>query len=228
MKIIGRSGATIYEAEARSIKELVESAVKGWVNLKCADLRDANLAYVNLDGANLIGADLRGADLIDANLIDANLIDANLRGANLAYANLEGVNFRGADLRGADLVGANLWEANLEDTNLDGADLRGATLSHANLKNTNLNRANLKNVKITFAVGNSKEIKSILNTIYPITYTKDQLAIGCEQYSMREWKNFSDREILKLDGKEGLKWWKEWRDFLFLAIDKSFEYEDTI
>jgi hypothetical protein len=100
--------AVLYSSEASTIREAVESAVKGGADLRGADL----------EGANLGGADLRGADLRDANLGDADLEGANLRGADLRGADLEG-----ADLRGAYLEDANLGGAYLEDANLGGADL---------------------------------------------------------------------------------------------------------
>jgi len=59
---------------------------------------------------------------------------------------------------------------------------------------------------------------------YHITFTKDILAIGYEQYSIAEWKAFSDEEISNMDKDEdALEWWHKWKDFIFLAIDKCFK-----
>ena len=113
----------LYELECESIKECVESAVKGGAYLGGADLYGANLRGANLGGANLYGADLRGADLGGANLRGANLGGADLYGAYLGGADLYGAYLGGADLRGADLRCADLRGANL-----GGANLRGAYL----------------------------------------------------------------------------------------------------
>jgi len=63
----------IFSAEAHSLKELVEAAVKA----------GSDLTLANLAGANLVGVDLSDADLSGANLLGANLNGANLNGTNL-------------------------------------------------------------------------------------------------------------------------------------------------
>ncbi len=78
-KIYTIDGKLILEDATKSIKELVEHAVKQKISLKGA----------NLKGANLEGANLEDADLEDANLEDANLEDAKLKGANLNDTILE-------------------------------------------------------------------------------------------------------------------------------------------
>ena len=118
------TGKVLFRAEAKTIREAVEAAVKAKADLRGADLRDADLRAANLRDANLRDAVLRGADLRDANLRAADLRAADLRGADLRGADL-----RGADLRGADLRAANLRDANLRDAVLRGADLRGADLA---------------------------------------------------------------------------------------------------
>ena len=98
MKIFNREGSSfLFESEKKTLKEVVEEAIKQDADLEGADLR----------GANLEGAYLRGADLEGANLEGAYLRGADLRGAYLRGADLEGANLEGADLYGADLRGAN-------------------------------------------------------------------------------------------------------------------------
>jgi Pentapeptide repeats (8 copies) len=98
---------------AKTVLEVVKSAIDAKKSLYGADLR----------GAYLSGADLYGADLRSANLSGANLYGADLRGANL----------RNADLHGADLRSANLHSADLHSADLSGADLYGADLRNADL-----------------------------------------------------------------------------------------------
>ena len=44
--------------------------------------------------------------------------------------------------------------------------------------------------------------------IYDITVTNKHIRIGCEQHLKEDWKNFSDDEIVKMDGKSALKFWR--------------------
>ena len=150
-----------------------------------------------LRDANLAGVDLEDADLKDTDLRDADLRGADLRGADLRGADLVGVDLRDADLRGADLVGVDLVGANLVGVNLVGAYLGGVN-------------------------GNLKELKTMQIETYSISFTKDILQIGCKSFSHTEWKNFSDDEINKMD-IQALSFWNKWKDFIFKAIELSFE-----
>ena len=144
----------------------------------------------DLRGAYLTEADLRGAYLTEANLRGAYLTEAYLAEANLARANLAR-----ADLRGADLVEANLARANLE----------GAYLAEANLEGANLEGAS----------GNNKEIKTIQADLWIINYTESVIQIGCKNYTIEEWFDFSDEIIKKMDAK-ALEFWKKWKPILEL------------
>ncbi len=159
-----------------------------------ANLREADLRGADLRGANLSGADLSGADLSGANLREANLRWANLRRANLREANLYEANLSGANLCGVDLHGANLYEVNLSGAALSGVDLCEASISNA--------------------IGNRKEICSTQIGEYPIVYTSTQLAIGCTQRSIEEWK---DPTFLS---KSQLYRWQEHSDFIWNILKR--------
>jgi len=87
------TGEVIYYSDHKTMRKMLETAVKS----------GAYLSGANLWGANLSGADLAGANLSGANLSGANLSEADLRGANLLEANLSGAYLRGANLSGAYL-----------------------------------------------------------------------------------------------------------------------------
>jgi len=160
-------------------------------------LADHNLWLLGQGGAR---ADLRGADL---------------RGANLGGAGLEGADLEGANLREANLRGADLWETILQGADLQGADLRGVILQGANLQGANLQGADLWN-----CVGNRAEVKSLQLDTYSVTYTHDTLQIGCKQFPITEWWEFSDARIISMDGG-ALEWWREWKETLRMLIEKS-------
>jgi len=216
---------TYTDKELKEILRLHELWLRDDTEGVRANLRGANLRGANLRGAYLIGANLEDANLEDANLRDANLEDANLRGANLEDANLVDANLVDANLRGANLRGANLRGANLVDANLVDANLRGAYLIDANLRGANLRGANLEDAylrgayleaNIRYCVGNGKEIKTIQTDLYHIAYTKDTMAIGCEQHSIEAWFSFSDETIAAMDEGRYLEWWKKNKETLRL------------
>ena len=170
-------------------------------NLYGANLKDANISGVSLRGANLYGANLKYADLRGANLRDTDLRGASLRDANLRGADIRGANLRGADLRGANLKDADLRGASLRDADIEGADISRVMLPY---------------------IGNTKEICSMQLEKYHITFTKDILKIGCQQHAIDTWKEFSDDTIDSMDNG-ALEWWNKWKDFIFFAIELSFE-----
>jgi len=162
--------------------------------------------------ANLCWANLYGAKLRDANLYGAKLRDANLYGADLRGANLYGANLYRADLRGANLYGANLY----------GADLRGANLCRANLYGAGLHGACLYGAKLHYVIGNGQEIKTIQTGVWHLSYSKETMAIGCEQHVISDWFSFDDERITKMDD-EALKFWRKWKPILqqIMEIDES-------
>jgi len=104
----------------------------------------------------------------------------------------------GADLNGADLNGADLNGADLNGADLNGADLTGANLININLTGANLNGANLNGNDIAYCIGDGIIIKNIPDLTWHISYTKDVMAIGCEQHTIDQWKSFTDDEIDKI------------------------------
>ena len=122
-------------------------------------------------------------------LIDANLRYANLRSSDLRYANLRYADLRGANLRSSDLRSSDLRYADLENADLENADLR-------------------------YAIGNNSEVKTIQASEYVITYTEKIINIGCQSHTKEKWFNFTDDQILKMDGERALNWWKKWKPIL--------------
>lgn len=193
-------GSIIFSIETETIKLAVEAAIKS-----SADLSYADLSYAHLSSADLSYANLRSASLRSANLRSANLSSADLRYANLSYANLSYADLRYAHLRYANLRSANLRSAHLRYAHLRYADLRYADLRYAVIAdNINVTKAPLQ----------------IFGLAYPITIWDAHMHIGCQFHSLAEWDAFTDEEIVDMDGKNALKFWRAHKSPIF-AIAKS-------
>ena len=55
---------------------------------------------------------------------------------------------------------------------------------------------------------------------WAIAFTSEIIAIGCQQHTIKEWKEFEDERIHEMDSS-ALEWWKKWKDFIFMAIELS-------
>jgi hypothetical protein len=146
---------------------------------------------------------------------------ASLAGADLAEADLEGANLTNVSLLLADLEGADLTDANLMDADLMDADLTDADLTRANFTRADLTDAILTGVRLCRAFGNMREIKSLQLETYQITYTAQVLQIGCKQYPIADWWEFTDEQISKMDGQKALDWWRKWKDHIRATIELS-------
>ena len=187
-----------------------------------ADLTGADLRGAHLQGADLSEADLRGAHLCGAHLRGARLRGADLERADLTGADLRRADMRRVDLREADLQAADMRGTYLQDANLWGADLRGANLWGADLRGANLREVNLQDANLRDCTGNRAEVKSLsVITVYPITYTADMLQIGCERHLISEWAQFDDDRIMRMDGSDAMRFWRKWKDYIFMTIEKS-------
>ena len=57
---------------------------------------------------------------------------------------------------------------------------------------------------------------------YNITITPKHIKIGCQYHSKTAWFNFTENEIVKMDGEKAVEWWKTWKPILKQICD-SFE-----
>ncbi len=111
------------------------------------------------------------------------------------------------------LTGADLRDATLTNATLTAADLRGA-----NLKGADLRDANLFNT-----IGDRNIIISIQATPYHINLTKDFMQIGCKKYTIEEWWNFTDNDIVDMDGEIAVDFWRMYKEYLILSYKLAFE-----
>ena len=123
---------------------------------------------------------------------EENSLKITLQAAVKACANLYG-----ADLGGADLRGANLGGADLRGADLRGADLYGADLDGEKLTKTPLQLNNLK---------------------WFVLISDKYLRIGCQRFTIEEWKNFDDETIVKMDFA-ALKFWRKWKTPIIALCD---------
>ena len=54
---------------------------------------------------------------------------------------------------------------------------------------------------------------------YNITITPKHIKIGCQYHSKTAWFNFTDDEIMKMDGEKAVNWWKTWKPILKQICD---------
>ena len=54
---------------------------------------------------------------------------------------------------------------------------------------------------------------------YNITITPKHIKIGCQYHSKTAWFNFTDDEIVKMDGEKAVNWWKTWKPILQAICD---------
>ena len=187
----------------KELKEILDLHKK-WLNNARSGAR-ANLRSANLRSANLRSADLRYADL---------------RSADLRYADLRSADLRSADLRYADLRYADLSYADLRSADLSYADLRSANLRYADLRYADLRYADLRSADLRYATGEMTYIKSLQCEKYYISYTHSKLNIGCQSHTIKEWQEFSDDVISKMDNG-ALEWWTKWKPVIMNIIEIS-------
>ena len=146
---------------------------------------------------------MRGADMRGADMSDANMSGADMRGAYMSDANMSDANMSGANMRGADMRGANMRGADMSDANMSGANMRGSNIDYVSLFD---------------ATGNSVNIITIQLGKYTVNYTHDRMQIGCKNYPIKEWFNFSDEKIESMDNR-ALDWWNKYKYFIKQAIE---------
>ncbi|ADJ29067.1 pentapeptide repeat-containing protein [Nitrosococcus watsonii] len=134
----------------------------------------------------------------------------NLKRACFYGSDLSGVLFDGSSFVYADMRNASLYRASLKY-----CDLRGAMLSGANLDGAKLDGANL-----AYAVGNDRQVKSLVLEDVSIVYTAERMWLDDENLPIDAWCKASSHDIefkFELD----LRWWRKWKRTLTFIIKKS-------
>ena len=78
-------------------------------------------------------------------------------------------------------------------------------------RDANLTDANLRDEKL------DKKPMQIIGLRYFILITKEQIKIGCENHKVADWKEFNNKRIIEMDGKEALVWWETHKKLIFNA-----------
>ncbi len=65
--------------------------------------------------------------------------------------------------------------------------------------------------------------KEIEGLEYSVLIGDDFMFIGCIERSIEQWRHISDRDILAMDGRNGLNFWQKHRDMLLTECDKHQE-----
>ena len=58
-----------------------------------------------------------------------------------------------------------------------------------------------------------------MKLFYTVIITDSEMEIGCELHTINEWRGFTDNDILKMDGKNALRFWNEHKKRIFAIID---------
>ena len=136
-------------------------------------------------------ANFKGMYLSGTHFVNSILISANFYGSDLSYI----------DLSRADLFDADLRCTNLRYANLDYADFRGADFTGSKREDYELTQT---------------PIAMSLTPYYVIIFDR-HMEIGCKSYTHEEWENFSDKEIIAMDGKTALEFWRKYKTMLMAA-----------
>ena len=74
-----------------------------------------------------------------------------------------------------------------------------------------------------YVLGNTQATKEVITFgnifDYDITITDNHIKIGCQQYLKSRWLEFTNKEILEMEGKRALKFWRLFKPF---AINMGF------
>jgi NDP-sugar pyrophosphorylase family protein len=70
------------------------------------------------------------------------------------------------------------------------------------------------NAEISGNVNVTKNPVVISGLKYPVTITDNHMQIGCKIHTFEDWNNFTDKDIIAMDGREALNFWNENKDIL--------------
>lgn len=150
------------------------------------------------------------ADFSNRHLEGADFSKTILSGANFSEADCTDVNFELTDCRSAMFIRSRLIAANMKYANL----------MHAIFADLKMINCCLEGANIRYLEGSSEQIRVITGLRWRVIFTDDDMAIGCKQLPIREWRTVSDGRIA-LMSHGALDFWKENKKLIFAFIEKS-------
>ena len=81
--------------------------------------------------------------------------------------------------------------------------------------------ADLAGADLNGITGLNDWIKCIQIEEWPITYTDEEMQIGCQRHPIALWETFSDAEIRAMDGRKAVAFWSKWKAWIFQAIEMA-------
>ena len=102
--------------------------------------------------------------------------------------------------------------------------LEKATQAGANLAGVSLAGANLAGATFGEGVTAERGIRQVLGLQWPVTVFDNHMRIGCQLHSLADWAAFTNRDIVEMDGKDALLFWRRHKAML-LALAGHNEVE---
>ena len=96
-----------------------------------------------------------------------------------------------------------------------------ANLARADLARADLAGADLVDANLAGITGLNDWIKCIQIEEWPITYTDEEMQIGCQRHPIALWETFSDAEIRAMDGRKAVAFWSKWKEWIFQTIEMA-------
>ena len=92
--------------------------------------------------------------------------------------------------------------------------LEKATQAGADLARANLDGANLAQATFGDGVTAERGIRQVLGLQWPVTIFDNHMRIGCQLHSLADWATFTNRDIVEMDGKDALLFWRRHKAML--------------
>lgn len=168
------------------------------------------------------GWDLSGWDLSGCHFSDTHLEAPLFRGANLSDAWFDGAWLEQADFTDAVLTDARFYRANAHACRFNGADFTDASMEDADLRYCILEGAvNLLNAAQwhELARGNGREVTVAQLGGRQVVFVLDQLFTAYHSWSVDEFMEVSDKELLSHGGWDTVDWRRKYRSALLLLLD---------
>ena len=151
-------------------------------------------------------ANLENKDLKEINFRHANLKRAILRNCDLRFCNFSNANLNCCDFSGSVMQCTSFVHADASFANFDCVELRYSNLEGMNLYCTILPAS-------TFVINGEKYFISITNG--------DCIRACNKSYLVDEWRNLSEKDLLKIDGQDAVEFYPRLLDIIDFYCGKG-------
>lgn len=186
--------------------------------------RDSTIINSTIVDCSIVYTNIRDSLCKDSDIEDVNIVESTIRHSYVSYSSINSCSIEASTVKYSEISWTNVDCSKIYYVTSKQLDEK-AFILHSRLWHIDIGGP-IHIPSIELAYSDSYKIitlkhqpATIRGLLWDVTVLDDYLQIGCQRFTIEEWKAFTDEEIEELSSY-GLDFWNKHKDFIFNFIEQ--------